>query len=264
MPDLLWAQCSSVCPYGVANFQRSDAVRNGACHGAIRHCKRNRHARYGHRLWQRAGAGKGRHGRPQYDVSKLPLPASVNDAHSWVLSEAEASLARLRVGTLHGVLLHRSSDLVGPQSAALYAAMRELQEAGKVRKIGLSIYAPAELDVYEDMYTFDLIQAPINLVDRRLASSGWLRRLKERGCEVHAALLFCKACCLCRVAQFLQSLHRGARYGTDGTRGSRTTIWTRFAPHLSYPLSFPEIDRVVVGALDVVQLQEIIQAAEQE
>ena len=33
---------------------------------------------------------------------------------------------------------------------------------------------------------------------------------------------------------------------------------------LSYPLSFPEIDRVVVGALDVVQLQEIIQAAEQE
>ena len=68
------------------------------------------------------------------------------------------------------MLLHRSSDLVGPQGAALYAAMRELQEAGKVRKIGLSIYAPAELDVYEDMYTFDLIQAPINLVDRRLAS----------------------------------------------------------------------------------------------
>ena len=169
-------------------------------------------------------------------VSKLlPLPASVNDAHSWVLSEAEASLARLRVGTLHGMLLHRSSDLVGPQGAALYAAMRELQEAGKVRKIGLSIYAPAELDVYEDMYTFDLIQAPINLVDRRLASSGWLRRLKERGCEgsrfllqgrCYAVAQFLQVCTVERVMGPMARVARVPQYG----RGSRLPFLSTILP----------------------------------
>lgn len=195
-------------------------------------------------------------------VSKLlPLPASVADVHAWVLSEAEASLAILGTSQLHGLLLHRSSDLSGPQGAALYTAMRELQQAGKVRKIGVSIYSPAELDAHEGSYTFDLIQAPFNLVDHRLASTGWLKRLKDQGCEVHVR------------SAFLQGLLLMPRNAIPAKFAPWNTYWDRWhawlAHHdedavracLTYPLSFPEIDRVVVGALNVAQLQQIAQAA---
>ncbi|MBC2770573.1 aldo/keto reductase [Pusillimonas minor] len=191
-------------------------------------------------------------------VSKLlPLPASVADAHAWALSKAEASLARLGVKQLHGLLLHRSSDLSGPQGAALYAAMRELQQAGKVRKIGMSIYASTELDAYYGTYAFDLIQAPFNLIDYRLASSGWLSRLKEQGCEVHVR------------SAFLQGLLLMPRNAIPAKFAPWSALWDRWhawlAEHdtdavracLAYPLSFPEIDRVVVGALDVTQLRQI-------
>ncbi len=195
-------------------------------------------------------------------VSKLlPLPASVTDAHAWALSEAEASLARLGVSQLHGLLLHRSSDLSGPQGAALYAAMRELQQAGKVRKIGVSIYAPAELDAHECTYTFDLIQAPFNLVDHRLASSSWLKRLRDQGCEVHVR------------SAFLQGLLLMQRNAIPPKFAPWNALWDRWHAWLkqhdmdavraclAYPLSFPEIDRVVVGALDVAQLRQIALAA---
>jgi aryl-alcohol dehydrogenase-like predicted oxidoreductase len=196
-------------------------------------------------------------------VSKLlPLPAFVSDAHAWALSEAEASLARLGVKQLHGLLLHRSSDLSGPQGAALYAAMRELQQAGKVHKIGVSIYSPAELDAHEGTYTFDLIQAPFNLVDHRLSSSGWLKRLKRQGCEVHVR------------SAFLQGLLLMQRDAIPAKFAPWSALWDRWhawlAQHdmyavracLAYPLSFPEIDRVVVGALDVDQLRQIALAAD--
>jgi aryl-alcohol dehydrogenase-like predicted oxidoreductase len=197
-------------------------------------------------------------------VSKLlPLPASVTDAKAWALREAEASLALLGISQLHGLLLHRSSDLSGPQGAALYAAMRELQQAGKVHKIGVSIYSPAELDAHEGTYAFDLIQAPFNLVDHRLASSGWLKRLKNQGCEVHVRSVF------------LQGLLLMPRKAIPAKFAPWNALWDRWHAWLdqydedavcaciAYPLSFPEIDRVVVGALDVDQLRQIAQAARQ-
>lgn len=198
-------------------------------------------------------------------VSKLPpLPARVTNVRAWVLSKAEKSLENLGVKQLHGLLLHRSSDLFGSTGVELYAAMRDLQEAGKVRKLGVSIYAPTELDAHEGMYAFDLIQAPINLVDHRLASSGWLIRLKEQGCEVHAR------------STFLQGLLLMKRDAIPTKFSPWSALWDRWHSWLghhnmdairaclAYPLSFSEIDRVVVGALDVVQLQEIMKAVQQE
>jgi len=195
-------------------------------------------------------------------VSKLlPLPASVTDAKAWALREAEASLALLGISQLHGLLLHRSSDLSGPHGAALYKAMRDLQQAGKVHKIGVSIYSPAELDAHEGTYAFDLIQAPFNLVDHRLASSGWLKRLKNQGCEVHVR------------SAFLQGLLLMPRKAIPAKFAPWSALWDRWHAWLdqydedalraclAYPLSFPEIDRVVVGALDVDQLRQITQAA---
>ena len=196
-------------------------------------------------------------------VSKLlPLPVGIPDARAWVLSETAASLARLGVGSLHGLLLHRSSDLVGTHGPALYAAMLELKRAGTVRKIGVSIYSPAELDAYFDAFDFDLIQAPFNLIDHRLATSGWLQRLKACSCEVHVR------------SAFLQGLLLMPRTAIPAKFSPWNALWDRWhtwlAQHhedairvcLAFPLSFPEIDRIVVGALDLAQLEQIAVAAE--
>lgn len=197
-------------------------------------------------------------------VSKLPpLPVSITNVHEWALNETKASLVRLGVSQLHGLLLHRSADLSGPQGAALYRAMCELQQAGKVRKIGVSIYSPTELDVHDSAYAFNIIQAPLNLVDRRLVSSGWLKRLKAQGCEVHVRSAFLQGLLLMRRNDI------PAKFARWNTLWDRWHTWLKQHDEdavrtcLAYPLSFPEIDRVVVGAIDVTQLRQIAVAAVQ-
>lgn len=198
-------------------------------------------------------------------VSKLlPLPDSVTDAGEWALRETEASLARLKSDSLHGLLLHRSSDLHGAQGAALYAAMQKLKSEGCVKKIGISIYSPAELDACVDKFEFDLIQAPFNLVDHRLHASGWLQRLKAQGCEVHIR------------SAFLQGLLLMPRSAIPAKFGKWEGIWNTWhqwlqqqdvdavGACLAYPLSFPQIDRVVVGANDPEQLRQIAAAVSRE
>lgn len=198
-------------------------------------------------------------------VSKLlPLPDSVTDAGEWALRETEASLARLKSDSLHGLLLHRSSDLHGAQGAALYAAMQKLKSEGRVKKVGISIYSPEELDACVDKFEFDLIQAPFNLVDHRLHASGWLQRLKAQGCEVHIR------------SAFLQGLLLMPRSAIPAKFGKWEGIWNTWhqwlqqedadavGACLAYPLSFPQIDRVVVGANDPEQLRQIAAAASRE
>lgn len=198
-------------------------------------------------------------------VSKLlPIPATVNDADAWVQSETEASLDRLKIDSLCGLLLHRSSDLSGPQGSELYEAMRKLRDNGKVKKIGISIYSPVELDTFSGKFDFDLIQAPFNLIDRRLNTSGWLKRLKDQGCEVHVRSTFLQGLLLMPRSTI------PVKFGKWGKLWDQWSHWLQQngedAVHacLAYPLSFPEVDRVVVGANDLEQLRHIASAASRE
>lgn len=195
-------------------------------------------------------------------VSKLPaLPEGWTAADVWVQEQLRLSLARLGAGSLYGLLLHRPEQLLEGGGAALYQALQRLKETGQVQKIGVSIYDPRQLDVLIPRYKFDLVQAPLNLVDRRLQASGWLQRLNAEGVEVHTR------------SAFLQGLLLMPRSAIPARFAPWAALWDRWhtwlAGHelplvqacLAYPLSLPEVDRVVVGADSVGQLSEVLQAA---
>lgn len=194
-------------------------------------------------------------------VTKLPdIPDGCKDVGAWVAEQVNGSLARLGVSAVYGLLLHRSELLLGKDGKALYQALQSLKETGLVQKIGVSIYAPSELDALALKYRFDLVQAPFNLVDHRLLTTGWLQRLKHEGVEIHTR------------SAFLQGLLLMPRADIPLKFAHWTYLWDRWhnwlALHpvsaiqacLAYPLLFPEIDRVVVGADSVVQLEQIVRA----
>lgn len=195
-------------------------------------------------------------------VTKLPdIPDGCKDVGAWVAEQVNGSLARLGVSAVYGLLLHRPDQLHGSNGQVLFNAMRDLKEAGLVQKIGISIYAPSELDALTQQYRFELVQAPLNLIDRRLAQSGWLQRLKTDGVEIHTR------------SAFLQGLLLMPKVDIPPKFAHWIYLWDRWhnwlALHsvsaiqacLAYPLLFPEIDRVVVGADNVAQLEQIVCSA---
>ena len=124
-------------------------------------------------------------------ISKLPeIPAECQDVASWVQTAVMSSLERLGISRLRGLLLHRPEQLLGSQGDELYRALIVCRDQGKVGKLGISVYSPNELDALWSRYQFDLVQAPFNILDRRLVSSGWLNRLYQAGTEVHVRSVF--------------------------------------------------------------------------
>ena len=193
-------------------------------------------------------------------ITKLPpLPDACADVEQWVIDAANGSLARLGIDRLYGLLLHRSQQLLGPHGEALYRAMAGLKERGLVNLIGVSVYGPDELAALA-AFQLDLVQAPFNLFDRRLAHSGWLARLHDQGTEVHVRSVFLQGLLLMDAGQ------RPAFFARWQPLWDRWHQWladsgqTALEACLAFPQAFPEIKRLVVGVDGLSHLQEILGA----
>lgn len=194
-------------------------------------------------------------------VSKLrAVPQSCKDLAGWVQESLTGSLERLRIPRLRGLLLHRSQQLLSSQGDALYRALVILKEQGKVERIGVSIYGPDELDAIWPRYKLDLVQAPFNILDRRLAISGWLTRLHQAGAEVHVRSVFLQGLLLMEAVKRPATFDRWQALWQQWHRWLDDQALSPLQACLGFALSQPEIDRVVVGVDSLKQLQEILAA----
>ena len=194
-------------------------------------------------------------------VTKLPaLPDSCMDVSGWVEQQVNASLSRLGVSEVYGLLLHRSDQLIGSNGVALYKALQTLKDNGQVKKVGVSIYSPSELAVLMPRYRFDLVQAPFNLVDQRMYSSGWMQRLKDDDVEIHTRSAFLQGLLLMNQADIPSKFLRWDSLWRTWHKWLADSHISAVQACLVFPLSFAEIDRVIVGADSVSQLSQIISA----
>lgn len=198
-------------------------------------------------------------------VTKLPaLPDECTEVGAWVEEQMAASLARLGVTAVYGLLLHRSLQLLGPNGFSLNQALQKLKDQGKVKKIGVSIYSPSELDLLTPVFRFDLVQAPFNLVDQRLHRSCWMQRLKDSGVEVHTRSVFLQGLLLMAQANIPAKFSPWHALWDVWHRWLSCHDISSVEACLAFPLSYPEIDRVVVGANNLEQLEQIINAANRQ
>lgn len=204
----------------------------------------------------------GQIGVPHFNlVTKLPsAPDGCTDIGGWVKGQMEASLARLGVRSVYGLLLHRSEQLLHKNGKELYLALQDLKEKGLVRKIGVSIYSPNDLELIIKLFRLDLVQAPFNLVDRRLHTTGWLKRLKEEGVEIHTRSVFLQGLLLMSQLAIPQKFAPWRNIWSEWHKWLSERNISAVQACLTYPLAFPEIERVVVGADSIIQLKQIIEA----
>jgi aryl-alcohol dehydrogenase-like predicted oxidoreductase len=124
-------------------------------------------------------------------VTKVPaLPQNTPDVSLWVQEIIDQSLQELNITKFYGVLLHHPCDLEGPDAERLYEALNLLKLSGLTEKIGISAYENPQIDTLIDRFEFDMVQAPLSIIDRRIIDSGCLERMRAKGIEFHARSIF--------------------------------------------------------------------------
>ena len=193
-------------------------------------------------------------------ITKIPPfpPDALSDIGGWIRKIVAESLSGLKTQSLTGLLLHRPLELLSEVGDDVYQTLADLKMQNIVEKIGISIYQPQDLDALIPRFSFDIIQAPLNILDRRLISSGWLQKLKQHGVEVHTRSAFLQGLLLMnpeeRPDYFSSWTQLLSRF--DHWRASQGL--TALQACLGFLYQLEDIDRIIVGVDRAQQLQEII------
>jgi len=198
-------------------------------------------------------------------VTKLPpIPKDVRNIDLWVNTHINSSLRKMRIERVSGLLLHRSADLFEAPKRQLIDSLCKLKDDGVVNKIGVSIYNPDELDDIEKHgIKIDIVQAPFNILDRRLESSGWLNKLSSSGIEIHTRSVFLQGLLLQKKAQRNPYFNRWSDYFNMFDEWVSDTEQTPLSASLNFSYSFDKINKIIVGVQNKLQLIEILTSISQ-
>ncbi len=192
-------------------------------------------------------------------ISKLPtLPETFTDVRAWVKKSVFDSLAKLKISKLYGLLLHRPEQLFTHEGEIIYRELLSLKSEGKIDKIGVSVYDPAQLDRLFSSFQFDVIQTPFNIFDRRFVTSGWFKRCKQAGIEIHVRSVFLQGLLL------MDAVKRPAIFNKWQSLWNKWQLWLEqqelnpLQACIGFALSQSEIDKVIVGVDSSEQLQQIL------
>ena len=190
-------------------------------------------------------------------ISKLPpIPLDVSNVSQWVRTQVDASLSRLKCTSLNALLLHRSQDLTDAQGAELYAAINSLKVEKIIQRFGVSIYTPDELNGIIGTFDIDVVQAPLNVFDRRIL--GVIDQLTALNIEVHVRSVFLQGVLIAKPE------NRPQRFQPWSDHFARFDEWvlssgvSAMACCLGFALQQSGVAKLVIGTTSPESLTEIM------
>lgn len=196
-------------------------------------------------------------------VTKLP---HLDPAREWTAGEiiglVEASLDRLGLQRLDGLLLHRPEQLGSPIGPALREALRLCRKDGLVGRVGISVYGPEDCLHHLEWSELGLVQAPMSILDQRMIETGMLQRLEERGVTVHVRSVFLQGLLLMDAEARPKKFDRWQPIWDAWDGWLYRHGLTPLQACVRHALSIPGVERVIIGVTSAAELAGIADAAQ--
>lgn len=193
-------------------------------------------------------------------ITKINSGLEQNYHPNSVLELVKKSCERLDRPHLHAVMFHRPEVLIGHNGKKIIRELEVLKAKNMVSKIGLSIYSPEILREIPALGQLDIIQAPFNVIDQQILSSGWAAKLKDSGIEIHTRSTFLQGLLLLKKSKLPKYFEKNwpslfetwfEFLKTNGYGATQTA--------LSFVLRQPWIEKVVVGVDSASQLRSLLE-----
>lgn len=181
---------------------------------------------------------------------------------NFVISDLNQSLRLLKRNSIYALLVHHGEDLLRPGGELIFNKLQILKNKGLVSKIGVSAYIDNQLINIIDSFDIDIIQLPMNILDRRLIDNGLLNKIYTKGIEIHTRSIFLQGLLLMDPKKRPKMFDKWSRLWKIWDEWLFDNKLSALEATLRYMISLPEISRVLVGVDNKDQLQNIIKALE--
>lgn len=188
------------------------------------------------------------------------ITTKVLGTHS-IREQLLGSLGALKIPRVDTVLLHDEQALLGPDGSEIYDQLLDARAAGLVKHIGVSVYSYDVASELVQTYDLNVIQAPVNVLDRRFIGDSFQKLMSSKGVMLQARSIFLQGLLIDKNAATRLPNH------VDRVPLDKWFEWieeqgdSELEHALNFVLSLPQVKSVVLGVDSVKQLAQLIAAA---
>ena len=179
-----------------------------------------------------------------------------------LISDFHNSLALMKKKNIYGLLVHNADDLLKPGSIKLFDEIIKLKKKGLVSKVGVSVYSKYQINEIINRFEVDLIQIPINILDRRLIDDGTLSILAKKGIEIHARSTFLQGLLLMDKETIPKKFTKWDSLWSIWHQWLNDNNISALEASICFVSSLPEISKVLVGVNTKNQLKSILNCSD--
>ena len=188
-------------------------------------------------------------------ITKIPLiknPTQFSNI-SKILS---LNLKKNKIKKYHCILLHDTINISKKKLKKNINYLKKLKEQKITLNTGVSVYNLKDFFKITKIYRPNIVQVPINIVDKDFMSKKFVNYVKKNSVRVHARSIFLKGSLLQKKTTYLK-INK-----IINLLDLRCKIYgiSRINALLSFILNLKFIDKIVVGVADLDQLKQIVQS----
>ena len=167
-----------------------------------------------------------------------------------------ASLKKLNCASIYGLLIHDAEDILKPGGLMLIQALVALKMHGLVDKIGVSVYDGKQVTRILKIFTPDIVQLPISILDQRVLRDGTLDSLYQLGVEVHARSVFLQGLLLMPADEIPIYFNPIRSLLNQFHMAANDQNLTAIQASLTFVRDLTQISKVLVGVQNLQQFQD--------
>ena len=164
------------------------------------------------------------------------------------------SLKLLKKKQIYAILFHDETQLLSKNGKKIFKSLNNFKQKKIIQKIGVSFYSTKKLLKTLNNYDLDLVQIPINYLDKKFLNIKIINLLKKKRVEVHARSIFLKGLLLknyTKNRKFKKFIH----YLNNWHKFNKVT---NLESSISFLSNLDFISKYIVGIENLSQLKQII------
>ncbi len=182
-----------------------------------------------------------------------------NNSEKYIKNALKDSLKKLKVKKLYAVLIHGVGKLSNTKLLKIINVLKKLQKQNKIKYIGISIYDPKDLKVFWKDWKPDIIQVQYNIFDRRIKTSGWLKKFKNHKIKVHIRSIFLQGLLITPKLKYPKKLNKLKKLLNYWFVWCKNNNRDPMQECLRFSLR-ANIDKIIVGVYSLNQLKNLVES----
>ena len=123
-------------------------------------------------------------------ITKIPKPKNEKNYENKIIKDILKSKNRFKIKKFHKVLIHDSTNLKKKDFRKILSTFNLLKKKKLTKNIGFSIYTKKQYDNIIKYCNPDVLQIPLNVLDRTFLKKRFLTDIKKRKVKLHVRSIF--------------------------------------------------------------------------